>query len=126
MDEKERQAIDTRLRKEEIIWLATTRPNGAPHLVPIWYAWDGSKVYFATPPHTQKIRNIRQMPRVAIALPDGMNVVILEGDAALVDGAERKHAAELFNNKYEWDFSEDAGYVVVGVTPTRFLSWGQE
>lgn len=125
--------MDARLREEEIIWLATTRPNGAPHLVPIWYVWDGSKVkpllgkvYFATPPHTQKIRNIRQMPRVAIALPDGMNVVILEGDAAFVDGAERKHAAQLFNDKYGWDFSEDSGYVVVGVTPTRFLHWGQE
>ncbi|MCC7352710.1 MAG: pyridoxamine 5'-phosphate oxidase family protein [Anaerolineae bacterium] len=126
MDDNKRQKVDERLRKEQIIWLATTRPNGTPHLVPIWYAWDGSKVYFATPPNTQKIRNIRQTPRVAIALPDGMNVVVLEGDAALVDGAEHKHAAELFNKKYEWDFGEDADYVVVGVTPTKFLAWGQE
>ena len=125
MDDNNRQQVDERLRKEQIIWLATTRPNGAPHLVPIWYAWDGSKVYFATPPSTQKIRNIRQTLRVAISLPDGMNVVVLEGDAALADGTERQHARQLFKEKYDWDFGEEADNLVVGVTPTKFLTWSQ-
>ena len=126
MDEKRQQAIHARLREEKIIWLATTRPNGAPHLVPIWYAWDGYKVYFATPPNTQKMRNLQRNPRVAISLPDGMNVVIVEGRASLVDGEERRRVAALFNEKYDWDFGEDPDYVVVGVTPTKFLTWGQE
>lgn len=125
MDEQSRRQVDERLRQEKIIWLATTRPNGAPHLVPLWFAWDGRKVYFATPPATRKMRNIRHNPRVAISLPDGMNVVILEGEASPVDGAERRHAAALFNEKYEWDFAEDPDYVVVGVTPVKFLTWGQ-
>jgi hypothetical protein len=29
--------IDVRLRSEPIIWLATTRPDGGPHNIPVWF-----------------------------------------------------------------------------------------
>ena len=28
--------IDQRLRDEPIIWLSSVRPDGRPHLVPVW------------------------------------------------------------------------------------------
>jgi hypothetical protein len=34
--------IDARLRHEPIIWLSSVRPDGRPHLVPIWFLWDGA------------------------------------------------------------------------------------
>ena len=29
------------LEQEPVVWLSTVRPDGAPHLVPIWFWWDG-------------------------------------------------------------------------------------
>src|SRR5256885_2571611 len=31
--------IDARLRHEPIIWLSSVRPDGRPHLVPVWFLW---------------------------------------------------------------------------------------
>ena len=44
-----RQAhADQRLRTDQIAWLGTVRPDGRPHLVPIWFLWDGESVLFFT------------------------------------------------------------------------------
>jgi hypothetical protein len=32
------------LEREPVVWLSTVRPDGDPHLVPIWFSWDGSKL----------------------------------------------------------------------------------
>ena len=30
--------VDRFLREEPVVWLSTVRPDGAPHLVPTWFA----------------------------------------------------------------------------------------
>ena len=34
--------LDRFLTSEPVVWLSTVRPDGAPHLVPIWFTWDGN------------------------------------------------------------------------------------
>ncbi len=78
---------DERLRKEIIIWLSSVRPDGRPHLVPVWFLWDGSTVLIISQPNNQKIRNLRQNPNVVLALEsnnDGSDVVTIEGKAELL------------------------------------------
>ena len=43
--------LDRFLSEEPVVWLSTVRPDGAPHLVPIWFTWDGASllVGFAGP-----------------------------------------------------------------------------
>ena len=42
---QERHAhIDHRLHNDEVIWLHTTRPDGRPHAVVVWFLWDGETV----------------------------------------------------------------------------------
>ena len=104
--------VDERLRTEIIIWLATVRPDGRPHLVPVWFLWDNSEsvIYIFSKPD-QKIRNLKQNPNVVLALnsPTGNDVVILEGTATLLEGSaittaqpdyEAKYKANL--DKYGW------------------------
>ncbi len=124
VDEAKQREIDERLKRERNIWLATTRRSGAPHLVPIWYAWDGEKAYFVTPRNTQKILNIKSMSQVAMSLEDGSNVVIMEGEATEVDdGEEQARVAVLFKEKYDWDDWEAEDWVTMGVRPSKFLTW---
>ena len=34
-------ALDYRIRAESIVWLTTVSADGRPHIVPIWFGWDG-------------------------------------------------------------------------------------
>ena len=38
--------VETLLDREVIVWLSTVRPDGRPHLIPIWLLWDGDAVLF--------------------------------------------------------------------------------
>jgi PPOX class probable F420-dependent enzyme len=86
--QKRNAHVDERLRTEIIIWLATVRPDGRPHLVPVWFLWDNSEsvIYIFSKPD-QKIRNLKQNPNVVLALnsPSGNDVVTLEGTATLLE-----------------------------------------
>lgn len=65
-----------------IAHLATVLPDGAPHSVPLWIGTHGDHVVILTGPNSQKARNLRRDPRVAISLtpPDNpFQPVILRG-----------------------------------------------
>ena len=61
-------------------WLATTRPDGRPHVTPIWGIWVSDALYFDGIPTARWARNMVVNPAVAVHLEDGYDVVILEGD----------------------------------------------
>lgn len=79
-----------RLEKSVIAWFCTVRPDGRPHVVPVWFLWDdGTVLVFSKP--DQKIRNLRENSRVLIALDDtdeGDDVVTFEGEATLLPEGE--------------------------------------
>ena len=65
-------------------FLATTRPDGRPHLAGVGAVWDDGKVYFVSGPGTRKSRNLAENANCAVsmALP-GMDLVF-EGVAERV------------------------------------------
>ena len=112
-----------RLYREHIVWLASVRPEGRPHLVPIWHVWHDGKLYISTGQHSVKMHNIRHQPRVALALPDAMDVVLVEGLAQPVPELDDE-LAPYFVEKFGWDFRKDAQYAgLVQITPTKVLAW---
>lgn len=50
--------------------IATTRPDGRPHVAPIWFALDGDQVVFTTWHATVKAANLRHSPWVSICVDD--------------------------------------------------------
>ncbi|MFJ9811482.1 pyridoxamine 5'-phosphate oxidase family protein [Streptomyces sp. NPDC101158] len=52
------------------IWLSTAHPDHGPHQVPLWFLWDGEAVWLRTGAHSATARNVREEPRVRLALPD--------------------------------------------------------
>ncbi|MEP7200097.1 MAG: pyridoxamine 5'-phosphate oxidase family protein [Chloroflexota bacterium] len=119
------EQITQRLATARNIWLATVRPNGAPHLIPIWFVAHDERIYICTDPASVKIRNLRQNDRTALALEDGSSPVILEGTARIITNADTPtDVVTLFKTKYDWDILADAQYsVVVVVAPTKQLGW---
>jgi PPOX class probable F420-dependent enzyme len=75
--------VERRLKKEIVIWLATSDAEGSPHAVPVWFKWDGDSFLVYSVPG-QKVKDIEANPRVQLHLntgPEGEDVVRIEGDA---------------------------------------------
>lgn len=126
---------ETRLRSDLIAWLGTTRLDGRPHLVPVWFYWDGQSLLILSQPTTQKVRNLTANPRVTIALDDtkqGQDLVILDGEATLTELNAQSDDVAAYLRKYEQSLTEMnwspeaylAEYTrVILVRPMRFLEW---
>ncbi len=126
--------VDERLRKNLIIWLSSVRPDGRPHLVPVWFLWDGKNILIFSQPNTQKIRNLRQNTNVILALDDtkdGEDVVMLEGKAEFLNDPAVNPTLPAYAAKYDSEL-KSMGYTAeamaaeyaqaIRITPTRFLN----
>ena len=127
--------VEERLQTEPIVWLSSVRPDGRPHLVPVWYYWDGSTVLIFSQPNNQKIRNLRHNSNVMLALEakdGGDDVVMFEGKAELL----QQPSSQVLPTGYEQKYTE--GFKNIGmtkeqmlasysqpirITPTKFISW---
>ena len=93
--------IDNWLRAFRSIWIGTTRPDGRPHAVPVWYTWDGRFVYFISGRPLQKSKNLARQPWIVVHAGDGDDVIILEGKAEIVtDQAELEKVEADYRAKY--------------------------
>jgi PPOX class probable F420-dependent enzyme len=127
--------LDRLLRSEPVVWLSTVRPDGTPHLIPIWFSWDGDALLIASKPAAQKVRNIRANPVVMLALgkPDeDFDVGLLEGRAELLDAPSSELLPASHLAKYRAPMSAIgltsdeflATYTqVIRIVPTRYLPW---
>jgi PPOX class probable F420-dependent enzyme len=58
------------LETEPVVWLSSVSHDGAPHLVPTWFVWDGEALVIVSKPGAVKVRNLRADPRAMLALGD--------------------------------------------------------
>jgi PPOX class probable F420-dependent enzyme len=97
-----------RLSVSRNYWIATTRPDGRPHVSPVWGVVVDANVVVGMDPDTVKGRNIRAGSSVALHLESGDDVVILEGTAELVDDdATMGWVRTAFVSKYSIDVVGD-------------------
>lgn len=112
-------------------WIGTVRPDGRPHVTPVWGAWVEGHLYFDGSPQTRRGRNLAQNPAVVAHLESGDDVVILEGEArqyhdpphSLTTKVARAYRAQYAESGYapradQWD---DGGLYVM--TPRVALAW---
>ncbi len=50
--------------------VATLGPNGEPHSSPVWFEWDGTHLIFTIDEASQRTKNIRRNPNVAVSVTD--------------------------------------------------------
>ena len=125
--------IGQRLRTEPIVWLTTAAPGGRPHMVPMWFLWDGRVILLFSLPNTRKLRHIARNGSVVLALEaadQGYDIVIVEGRATLIDDPNVTGLMPGFVERYrtiprrwppdKWaqTFSQP-----IRVTPTKITAW---
>ena len=122
-----------RLEEARHYWVATVRPDGRPHVTPIWGVWLDDAFYFDGSPETRRHRNIAHNPAVAVHLEDGADVVIVEGVAEAVADPPRsltERLAAAYSAKYaalgyapEPDTWDRGG--LYRMRPRKALAWTQ-
>lgn len=122
-----------RLKDSKHYWLATTRPDGRPHVVPRWGVWLDDGFWYDGSPETRHVQNLERDPRCTLNLENGWEVVIVEGRSIRPDEVApdlgEKLAAE-FARKYAPDYvpSPDqwSGELAGGMrhlVPEKVLAW---
>jgi hypothetical protein len=74
--------VTERLAASAHYWMATTRPDGRPHVVPRWGVWLDGHLWYDGSPATVHVRNLIVNPACVLHLEDGRKSVIVEGTSA--------------------------------------------
>lgn len=123
-EEAERRLADARF-----YWLATTNPDGTPHVRPVWGVWVDRCFYFDGHPNTRWARNLAREPRASVHLESAANVLIVEG---VGEDVERTHEelgrqiAARWENKYGRLVPDPATRGIFRLTPQRARGWSED
>ncbi|MFJ2606476.1 pyridoxamine 5'-phosphate oxidase family protein [Streptomyces sp. NPDC087425] len=121
-------AVRERLAQEKNVWLCTVRPDGSPHVTPVWFVFLHDTWWIGTDEGSVKVRNLATSPRVSLALEDGGFPVVAEGEAALHRGPFPTDIVDAFAAKYDWDVAAPrtphGGRVLLEVPVGRWLLAG--
>ncbi|MCY3568597.1 MAG: pyridoxamine 5'-phosphate oxidase family protein [Chloroflexi bacterium] len=115
------QWVTEQLQTARNYWVATTRPSGRPHSVPVWGVWVDDAFHFATDPKGVTARNLIENPESVVNLESGDEVVILEGRFELRDSTPGIQVA--FNAKYDMPWGEDETIPVFTLSVKKALAW---
>ncbi|MFF9014872.1 pyridoxamine 5'-phosphate oxidase family protein [Streptomyces sp. NPDC014870] len=124
--QRKRDVLD-RLAKEEDIWVATASTDGRPCLVPLWFLWDSGSLLFCTKRNNPTARNLTPKGAVRLSLGHTRDVVLIEGTAEPVEGADLPTAsADAFAAKLSWDPRGSTDWLYFRVTPETVRAWHEE
>jgi nitroimidazol reductase NimA-like FMN-containing flavoprotein (pyridoxamine 5'-phosphate oxidase superfamily) len=107
-------------------WLATVRPDGRPHVVPLDGLWRDDRWYFGGSPETVKHQNLQAEPRVALHLPDAEAAVIVEGACEVIVPSQDEAEALADASKQKYGYGVPASVYRTGVwqlTPSKAMAW---
>ena len=121
--------------------LATSNPkNMQPHVVPVWFEWDGEHVWISSFVSTRKIRELKINPRGAVLIESKqegskLQAVLLEGPVELVT-QPRPLVSEIASRIYirylgpegvkeaePQSWLNDPENLLIKLTPDRIISW---
>lgn len=106
--------VEAKLKEAPVYWIASTRPDGRPHVVPRDGLWFDGGIYYGGSPQTVHHRNVGANPEVVIHIGEGLEAVIVEGKVQIEKPTKEK-AARLADASY-------AKYPQYGrIPPTRYM-----
>lgn len=71
--------LDEFLGAQRTCRVATVSPDGAPHISPLWYVWDGTSLWLYSITRSKRWAALRRDPRVAVVVDAGEEYSELRG-----------------------------------------------
>lgn len=127
------------LRNARVARLATADARGAPHVIPVCFAFDGRTIYTAidekpkriSPRGLRRVRNIMANPQVALVVDHyaedwrRLRYVLVRGRAIIIDrGPEHRRAIARLREKYrQYRTMRLEGRPVLKISPLTIVAW---
>ncbi|MBL7494103.1 pyridoxamine 5'-phosphate oxidase family protein [Frankia sp. AgB1.9] len=94
-----------RLAASHDYWLATVRPDGRPHVMPVWGVWLGDALWFSSGEESRKARNLSIRPFATLTTDNAAEPVVVEGRTDRIRAATTiGHFTAAVNTKYRTDY----------------------
>ena len=116
-----------RLENTRNYFVASTRPDGRPHVMPVWALWHGGLLWFSTARTSTKARNLLANPRISVTIERGDEAVILEGTAAVEEDHDvLRPIWDAYKVKYDWDMSGESMFYVTPSVAFAFIESAEQ
>jgi hypothetical protein len=122
--------VREKLEAATVYWLATTRPDGRPHVVPRDGIWVDDALWYGGAEETIHHRNVQANRSVVVSIGEGLQAVIVEGEvpaAPQIDGAVAERLAKAQAEKYPQygpaSPEQFRGPGALMVRPRRVIAW---
>ena len=128
------EAVEDRLTTSSHYWMATTRTDGRPHVVPRWGVWLDGRFWYDGAMDTVHAKNLTENAACVLHLEDGREAVMVEGVSETAEPPGSELGARLsaeFSRKYaelgyspepdSWEGDHAGGLRVF--TPTKAMAW---
>jgi general stress protein 26 len=89
-EKTKQELIEELLAQPVLARLATANPKTLqPHVVPVWFAWDGKSLWISAFVSTRKVKDVQRNSRIAVLVEpkpgeNKLQAVLLEGPAELI------------------------------------------
>jgi Pyridoxamine 5'-phosphate oxidase len=84
-------------------WLATVRPDGRPHVMPIMAVWADGRLFFAAGQGTRKARNLELNSHCVVTVEQEPLDLVIEGSAEMTrDDETLRRVAERYATINNW------------------------
>lgn len=135
-----RNFVDELLVEPLIARMATADSSGQPHVVPVWYAWDGECIWISSYSNTRKIGDLNNNPKISVVVDvtgakGETRAVVIEGTAALI-----KEPRDFLREKFYWIYTrylgeegvlapdpqgwiEDPHNLLIKLAPEKVFTW---
>lgn len=126
--------IEEYLSRPLLANLATVRPDGSPHVAPVWFQYRDGQVRMVVDTSAVKVRNIQHDPRVSLSVATQERpylYVMIRGTAQLSkEGVPEmtrvlavRYQGEEEGNRYADRLLKEADSFVITVRPDKIVSW---
>jgi len=125
--------IEDFLSESNIARIATVKPDGSPHVTPVWYLWENNQLLILIMKGSVKESNIKQKKKVAVTVDSNTapnKVVIIEATAKieeLREEIERRICQRYLKKENLDEYLElSHGYypqILIRIQPEKIITW---
>ena len=120
-----------------ISFVTTMRPDGTPHVTPVWHLVDGDEVVIAVARETVKARNVQANPQVALCIAADQRPqpwVLINGTARLSEERVEEivrtvsfhYLGDEEGGPYVEEILQMLDFVIMRITPERIIAFDGE
>ena len=137
----EKKEVKTFLQQAHIARMATVDPGTLqPHVVPVWYEWDGETLWISSFRSTRKVKEIQKNSQISVVVDsdspgEPARAVFFDGQAELISDAKeglirggsiytRYLGIEGALGAEPQSWLHDPEHLLIALKPRKIYAWG--